>query len=55
MLEDSLNGVEAGLKGGFVTIMVPDLTEPDEKLRGRVDRVCASLLDVRDWLKEQRQ
>ena len=55
VLEDSLNGVEAGLKGGFVTIMVPDLTEPDEKLRGRVDQVCASLLDVRDWLKEQRQ
>ena len=25
VLEDSLNGVEAGIKGGFVTVMVPDL------------------------------
>lgn len=56
VLEDSLNGVEAGLRGGFVTIMVPDLTEPDENLRGRVNRVCASLFEVKDWLiKEQKQ
>ena len=56
VLEDSLNGVEAGLRGGFVTIMVPDLTEPDENLRGRVNRVCASPFEVKDWLiKEQKQ
>ena len=35
VLEDSLNGVEAGIQGGFVTIMVPDLTQPDQKLRDR--------------------
>lgn len=52
VLEDSLNGVEAGLRGGFVTIMVPDLTPPDEELRRRVTRVCGSLLEVRDWLME---
>ena len=52
VLEDSLNGVEAGIKGGFVTVMVPDLTQPDEELRQRVDRVCGSLLEVRDWLTE---
>ncbi|MCI8659183.1 MAG: HAD family phosphatase [Lachnospiraceae bacterium] len=52
VLEDSLNGVEAGLKGGFVTVMVPDLTQPDEVLRQRLDRVCSSLLEVRDWLME---
>ena len=52
VLEDSLNGVEAGIQGGFVTIMVPDLTQPDQKLRSRVERVCDSLLEVRDWLME---
>ncbi len=52
VLEDSLNGVEAGIQGGFVTIMVPDLTQPDQKLRSRVGRVCDSLLEVRDWLME---
>lgn len=52
VLEDSLNGVEAGLRGGFVTVMVPDLTQPKEELRERVDRVCESLFEVREWLAE---
>lgn len=51
VLEDSLNGLEAGLRGGFVTVMVPDLTQPDEKLRSRVDCVCASLLEVKEILE----
>lgn len=51
VLEDSLNGVEAGINGGFITVMVPDMTQPDEKLRARVDQVCGSLLEVRDWLQ----
>lgn len=46
VLEDSLNGVEAGIRGGFVTVMVPDLTQPDKALRRRVSAVCASLHDV---------
>ncbi len=53
VLEDSLNGIEAGIRGGFVTVMVPDLTQPDEELCRRVDRVCSSLLEVRDWLMEE--
>ena len=52
VLEDSLNGVEAGLRGGFVTVMVPDLTQPGEELQQRVARVCPSLKEVRDWLME---
>lgn len=51
VLEDSLNGVEAGIRGGFVTIMVPDITQPDEELRGRVSYVCASLHEVRALLE----
>lgn len=52
VLEDSLNGVEAGLAGGFVTVMVPDLTQPDENLKKRVYRVCDSLLDVLEFFKK---
>lgn len=52
VLEDSLNGVEAGIRGGFVTVMVPDLTQPDEALRERVTAVCESLMDVKEWMKE---
>lgn len=52
VLEDSLNGVEAGLRGGFCTIMVPDLTQPDETLRKRVYAVCESLHQVKELLEE---
>lgn len=51
VLEDSLNGVEAGISGGFVTVMVPDMTQPDEALRNRVDAVCETLADVKTWLQ----
>lgn len=53
VLEDSLNGVEAGLRGGFVTVMVPDLTQPDEALRRRVSAVCSSLREVIPVLERQ--
>lgn len=53
VLEDSLNGVEAGIRGGFVTVMVPDMTQPDDTLRARVNQVCESLLEVRDWLRTE--
>lgn len=53
VLEDSINGVEAGLAGGFVTVMVPDLTRPDEALTGRLFRVCESLFEVRDLLAQE--
>ena len=51
VLEDSLNGLEAGLRGGFITVMVPDLTQPDEALRSRVDSVCSSLFQVKELLE----
>lgn len=51
VLEDSLNGVEAGIRGGFVTVMVPDLTQPDETLRSRVNCVCSSLLEVKERME----
>lgn len=50
VLEDSINGVEAGIKGGFYTVMVPDLTPPDVELKRRVTAVCESLADVQTML-----
>lgn len=55
VLEDSLNGVEAGIRGGFITVMVPDLTWPDAALSARVDQVCESLLAVKGWLQAMEQ
>ena len=46
VLEDSYNGVRAGAAGGFVTVMVPDLTQPDEELYSRIFAKADSLADV---------
>ena len=50
VLEDSFNGVRAGAAGGFYTIMVPDLAQPDDEMRAISTRICSSLLEVRNLL-----
>lgn len=39
VLEDSINGVTAGIAGGFHTVMIPDLVQPEPELK---ERLCAS-------------
>ena len=51
VLEDSFNGVRAGVAGGFITIMVPDLMQPDEEMRSIASRICGSLFEVRDLIE----
>lgn len=46
VLEDSFNGVEAGMRGGFLTVMVPDTSLPGEALKARLTACCQSLKDV---------
>lgn len=50
VLEDSYNGVRAGHAAGAVTIMVPDLAQPDEEIRQLYTRCCRDLYEVRDLL-----
>ncbi|WP_417802911.1 HAD family hydrolase [Thermophilibacter provencensis] len=50
VLEDSPSGVTAANAGGFITVMVPDLIEPNDELRGRCACVCRDLIEVRDLL-----
>lgn len=45
-LEDSPNGVKSAVSAGCRTIMVPDLTEPDEELSGIIAARANSLEDV---------
>ena len=45
-VEDSPNGVISASDAGCVTVMVPDLTLPDEALKKRIAYVCGSALDI---------
>ena len=45
-LEDSPNGVRSAAAAGCVTVMVPDLTQPDEELSSLLYAKAESLLEV---------
>lgn len=45
-VEDSPNGVISASDAGCVTVMVPDLTLPDDSLKKRIAYVCSSALDI---------
>lgn len=51
-LEDSPNGVRSAASAGCKTIMIPDLTEPDEELSRLVFAVTKSLDGVIDIINE---
>ena len=51
VLEDSYAGVRAGVAGGFVTVMVPDLLPPTDEMRSIAAAICASLDEVRARLE----
>ncbi|MBR2821756.1 MAG: HAD family phosphatase [Clostridiales bacterium] len=49
-LEDSFNGVRACKASGLYTIMVPDIIQPDDEMKGLADIILPSLKDVQDFL-----
>ena len=51
VLEDSYNGVRAGARGGFITVMVPDLVPADDEMRSLYTMECTSLDEVLEKLK----
>lgn len=52
VLEDSLNGIAAAAAGGFIPVMVPDITRPSAELKEKLAAECGDLLEVIDFLKE---
>lgn len=54
VLEDSFNGVRAGHAAGAVTVMVPDIAQPNEEIRTLYTRCCRDLHQVRQLLLDGR-
>lgn len=53
VLEDSLNGIRAAIAGGFVPVMVPDITKPNRELERETAACLDSLLDVIGFLEKR--
>ena len=53
IIEDSFNGVRAGRNAGAEVIMVPDLKQPNDEIRGCYDHVFPDLHEVRKYLLEE--
>jgi len=51
VLEDSINGIKAGIAGGFHTIMVPDITQPTPNLETQLSFRCDTLDQVIPYLQ----
>lgn len=51
VLEDSFTGVEAGKRGGFITVMVPDLAQPTDEVRAMATAVVDDLGQVIDLIE----
>lgn len=52
-IEDSPNGIKSASLAGMRVIMIPDLVKPTEELKGLTEVVLDSLIDLRDYLKNQ--
>lgn len=54
VLEDSFNGINAAIAGGFLPVMVVDLMEPDPEMREKLWARCDSLLEVKELLRAEK-
>ena len=51
VLEDSINGVKAGIASGAKTVMIPDLMQPTDEIKDQVYRILNDLSEVIKILK----
>jgi HAD superfamily hydrolase (TIGR01509 family) len=52
--EDSPNGIESAYKAGCETFMIPDLSDPDERIMKMVNHRCDSLLNAIEIIEKER-
>ncbi len=53
VVEDSFNGIRAARAAGMRPLMVPDMVQPDEEIRGLAETVCADLSEMILYLERQ--
>lgn len=53
-VEDSPNGVRSASSAGCYTVMVPDMTQPDETLMPYISAVCEDLTEIKGLLENER-
>ena len=53
VLEDSNNGMRAGLEAGCYAVMIPDLLRPDEDVAQRATSVVSSLTEVKQFIQKK--
>ncbi|MGN0466199.1 MAG: HAD family hydrolase [Lachnospiraceae bacterium] len=51
VFEDGRNGIKAGVAAGCDTIMIPDLTEPDEELKSLCVAIYPSLIEAMEAIE----
>ena len=51
-IEDSFNGIRAAHAGNLRPIMVPDLKQPDEEIKGLAEVVIEDLYKVIEYLDD---
>lgn len=52
-VEDSPNGAESAWRAGCKTVMIPDLTEPDERISSMLYAKCATMRDFAELLETE--
>ena len=53
VLEDSYNGIRAAYQAGMHPIMVPDMQQPTEEIRGLAEVIVDNLLAALEYLQER--
>lgn len=53
VLEDSFNGIRAAKAGGFIPVMIPDITQPDAQIEAMLAGKYESLEDAVEFFEER--
>lgn len=53
-VEDSYNGIRSAKRAGMVPVMVPDMVQPDEEMKGLAHVICQDLFEVKKWISKNK-